>query len=402
VVAIKGGAKLLAEGATTVELEGAKKINENTVRIELERPIINYWVNWGVGYWPMPQHIFGAMPLDKIFDEPYATMPVGNGPFKATKFVDGQYMEMTANDDFYLGRPNVDKFIVRFGDADTLAAAMEAQEIDGVSVATGPVYDRLSKLPFIVGNPVPRDHPDGFVINRERFPKEGAELTKAIMYAIDIDTINKQLNSGVLRPSNYLFQHVVGLETPPAGFPKYTYDPAKAQAILKAINWDTNKELAWQLSGKPTSLQDAQQAMLAAVGIKTKYLIIDPATVIDELYRKANYDIIFSNFGADQSMEQNWKYIKTGWGYDQGGFNYARYANAEVDKLWEQGLAATDSAKRKEFFDQVSLKLAADPPQATLSRNSVAYVWNKRVQGAYPYQYRLPVRPALERVWIQK
>lgn len=46
--------------------------------------------------------------------------------------------------------------------------------------------------------------------------------------------------------------------------------------------------------------------------------------------------------------------------------------------------------------------LGADPPQATLSRGSVTYVWNKRVKGAYPYQYRLPVRPALERVYIQK
>jgi hypothetical protein len=33
-------------------------------------------------------------------------------------------------------------------------------------------------------------------------------------------------------------------------------------------------------------------------------------------------------------------------------------------------------------------------------RQSIIYVWNKRVRGAYPYQYRLPVRPAFEKVWI--
>ena len=54
------------------------------------------------------------------------------------------------------------------------------------------------------------------------------------------------------------------------------------------------------------------------------------------------------------------------------------------------------------FADQVTLKLQDMPPQATLSRGSVVYVWNKRVKGAYPYQYRPPVRPALEKVWIQK
>lgn len=48
------------------------------------------------------------------------------------------------------------------------------------------------------------------------------------------------------------------------------------------------------------------------------------------------------------------------------------------------------------------MKFNATPPQATLWRGSVNYVWNKRVQGAYPYQYRKPVRPALEKVWIKK
>jgi peptide/nickel transport system substrate-binding protein len=405
---IKGADKLKTQGGGSdtppynVVVDGATKLGDNAVRIELDQPIANFWVNWGVGYWPMPTHIFGKMPLDKLFDEPYATMPVGNGPFKASKFVDGQYMEMVANDDFFLGRPHVDKYIVRFGDADTLSAAMEAQEIDGTSVAPGPVYERLVGLPFIAGNPVPRDHPDGFVVNYGNFPKEAPTLTKAMMYAIDIPTLNKQLYSNTLRPSNYLFEHVVGLEQPPAGFPKYSYDPEKAKALLKQINWDPNKELSWLQYSKPTAVQDAMQAMLAAVGIKATYKIIDAATVIDELYHKYDYDLVYANFGPDQNMEANWKYIKCGWDYDTGGFNYAQYCNKDVDDIWAPALKETDAAKRKSMYDQISLKLGDAPPQATLARQSSAYVWNKRVQGAYPYQYRLPVRPALDRVWIKK
>jgi ABC-type transport system substrate-binding protein len=101
-------------------------------------------------------------------------------------------------------------------------------------------------------------------------------------------------------------------------------------------------------------------------------------------------------------MEANWKYIKCGWDYDTGGFNYAQYCNKDVDDIWAPALKETDAAKRKSMYDQISLKLGDAPPQATLARQSSAYVWNKRVQGAYPYQYRLPVRPALDRVWIKK
>jgi len=50
--------------------------------------------------------------------------------------------------------------------------------------------------------------------------------------------------------------------------------------------------------------------------------------------------------------------------------NYARYCNKEVDALWEKGMAELDAGKRKEIFDQVTLKLAEDPPQATFTRTS--------------------------------
>ncbi len=400
VVGILGADKLREQGGTEVAIDGATKIGDRGLRIELEKPIPNYWVNWSVGYWPMPKHIFGDKPFEELFAEPYATMPIGNGPFKAANFVDGQYMEMDANPDFYLGKPLLDKFIVRFGDADTLTAALEAQEIDGAGVSAGPVYDRLTSLDYLVGNPVPRDHPDGFVVNWERWPDHAAALNKAISYAIDVPTLNEQLFNGTLRPSNYLFGHVVGLETPPAGFPTYEYDPEKAQAILEEAGWDSSTELEWMMWSPPTPAQDAMQAMLAAVGINTTYRQIDAATVIDELYRNANYDISYGNFGAAQSMEDNWKYIKCGWGYDEGGFNYARYCNEEVDALWQQALDEVDPEAARPIWDEVSLALAASPPQATLSRGSVIYVWNKRVRGAYPYQYRLPVRPAFEKVWI--
>jgi ABC-type transport system substrate-binding protein len=247
---------------------------------------------------------------------------------------------------------------------------------------------------------VPRDHPDGFVINYERFPEHAAALNRAIMHAIDVASVNEQLYSDTLRPSNYLFGHVVGLETPPDGFPTYEYDPAAAQAILEEAGWDSTTELEWLLWSPPAPLQDALQAMLSAVGIQTTYRQIDAATVIEELYTEGNYDIVFGNFGAAQSMRDNWKYIQCGWNYEDGGFNYARYCNEEIDELWRQALDETDTERQAELWNEVSMLLAENPPQATVWRQSVVYVWNTRVQGAYPYQYRLPVRPVFEKVWL--
>jgi peptide/nickel transport system substrate-binding protein len=403
-VDILGGERLRTEGAPVgqVEVDGATKIGDRGLRIELQRAIPNYWVNSSVGYWPMPKHIFGETPFEQLFDEPYATMPVGNGPFKAVRYVDGQFMEFAANEDFYLGRPLVDTYIVRFADDDTLAAALEAQEIHGASIDPGPVYDRLIGLDYLVGHTVPSDLPEGFAVNVDRFPEQAAGLCRALQHAIDVESVSTQLFSGTFRPSNNLFQHIVGYEENPAGFEVRTYDPERAAAILQEIGWDSSRELEWIMFNPPAAREDTYQAMLAAVGINAKYRMIDVATVIDELYRKGNYDLLFGNMGGTQFFDFNWRYFKCGWIYDEGGYNYSRYCNDEVGALMQQGLDATDEATRKRSFDQANLLLNATPPQATIYRQSVAYVWNAAVHGAYPYQYTAPVRPAFERIWIAR
>ena len=220
--------------------------------------------------------------------------------------------------------------------------------------------------------------------------------------AIDVDTLNEQLYSGTLRPSTSLFSHVTGLETPPEGAPALSYDPDAARQILSDAGWDSNTELQWTLWAPPAAAQDAIQAMLADVGVKTVYNQIDVATVVDQLYREGNWDIVQTNFGPYQSMRDNWKYIKCGWIYDEGGFNYSRYCNEDVDALWQTALDEPDFELQKPIWDEIQLMFGEAPPHATLYRQSWCYVWNNRVQGAYPYQYRLPVRGQFERVWIDE
>ena len=220
------------------------------------------------------------------------------------------------------------------------------------------------------------------------------------MHAIDVPTLNEQLYSGTLNPTNYLFEHIIGYETPPEGFPSYEYDTAKAQELLTEIGWDSSTVLEWIIWSTPGPAEDAMQAMLASVGINTQFKVIDAAAVVPELYQAGNFDIVHANFQGSEDMNFMWLNIGCDKLYDQGGFNYARYCNEEVDALWTEGLAATDPEERKAIFDEVSLALAEAPPQATLWRPSITYVYSDRLQGAFPYQDFYPVRAPWERIWM--
>ncbi len=403
---ILGAETLMDDGAGQMDapydysVEGVTKVDDTTLRFELSQPTPNFWQDSTVSIWPMPFHILGSLPITALAEEPYQRTPIGNGPFKIVDFVDGQYYELEAYEDFHLGRPLLDKLIIRFGDSDTLTAALESGEIHGTLVQPGPVYDRLTGLDGLVGNLVPRLLPIGFAVNAERWPEEAATLNRAMMHAIDVQTLSEQLFSNTLRPSNYLFEHIVGFETPPEGFPTYEYDPAKAQEILAEINWDSSTTLEWIMWSAPSAATDAMQAMLSAVGINAQYKVIDAAAVVPELYQEGNFDIVHANFQPSQSFNFMWLNIKCDWLYDNGGFNYARYCNEEVDALWQQGLDATDPAERKALFDEVSMGLAAKPPQATLWRPSLTYVYNDRIRGAFPYQDIFSLRTPWESVWM--
>lgn len=401
---ILGGQQLIDEGAELgdIAVEGLTKIDDFNVRLELAVPTANYWKSWYVGYWPMPVHIFGEMPFDQLYTGDHATVPIGNGPFKAVEFVEDQYMELAANEDFYLGRPLLDRMVVRFGDGPTLTAALEAQEIDGMNVGGGPTFDRLITLDHLVGNIVTTPHPNGFVTNFERLPDHAAAINKAIQHAIDVNTINEQLFSNTLTPGQNFMSHMPGLEENPEGWVEREYDPAKAQEILEEAGWDSNQTLEWLIIGGTSAMTDAMLAMLSAVGLKAEYRVVDNNAATDELYRETNFDIVMTNFGPYDFMEPNWKYFKSDWTFNNGGYNTAHYANAEVDALIQSGLDAATAEEANGFYKQAITIMNDNPPHATLYRGSWAYVWNKRVQGAWPYQYRQPVRPPFERVWIQE
>ena len=65
----------------------------------------------------------------------------------------------------------------------------------------------------------------------------------------------------------------------------YKYDPAKAQALLKQIGWDSKWEIDFAPYGlTPTPDLEALQQMWTKVGLKVKLRGMDPATFIAEGY----------------------------------------------------------------------------------------------------------------------
>ena len=62
-----------------------------------------YDATWHVA--PLPAHLLGQLPPDELARSPFVEHPMGNGPYRWVRSVAGQFIELAANDGFFLGQP---------------------------------------------------------------------------------------------------------------------------------------------------------------------------------------------------------------------------------------------------------------------------------------------------------
>jgi peptide/nickel transport system substrate-binding protein len=102
-------------------------------------------------FFPLPKHLVEAAYLDSketLISQPYfSTEYVGTGPFKLTSWDHGTSMEMVANENYFLGRPKIDRLKVVFiADPNTALANLQAGALNTFLPPGGPDLDRLTPL----------------------------------------------------------------------------------------------------------------------------------------------------------------------------------------------------------------------------------------------------------------
>ncbi len=79
----------------------------------------------------LPQHALASIPAAQLAKSDWwSTNPIGTGPFKWSKHVAGQYVELTGFDHYWRGRPKLDRIINRYyPEAGSAVLALRAGEI---------------------------------------------------------------------------------------------------------------------------------------------------------------------------------------------------------------------------------------------------------------------------------
>lgn len=209
-------------------------------------------------FWPYPQHILGpaydryvaTKNVDEITNLRYWTSDyVHLGPFRVTEFDPGESVVFQAYDAYFLGKPRVDTIRARvFGDDNTLTANFLVGAVDLVVESTldpevaieleqrwkasgeGTVYRRKSSLRHLSPQMRPnvQTQPANFDVR----------VRAALYHALDRGTLAETLRGDRdLIAWEILVEGELLHEAAKDGLRQFTYDPAKALAILRDVGW---------------------------------------------------------------------------------------------------------------------------------------------------------------------
>jgi peptide/nickel transport system substrate-binding protein len=368
------------QAGTATELAGVTKIDDMTVRVELKSPS-PLWVDLQqISISILPNHILGSVPADQLRTHGYWKNVVGTGPFVMTKFVDDQYIEGVANENYFLGKPKLDKIVFQiYADTTAILNALEAGELDATPYEGGGIpldqVQRFEAMPHltVLGN-MDAGLPTYLMLDLEDPDFAKLEVRQAIMHAIDRATIQDTIRMNLGKISNTMFPAEWAR---PAELETYPYDPEKAQALLKEAGYDTTRTFDFLYYYNDQVNKDivvAIQAYLAAVGINVEPRLVDGAG--------------FNQALADKSFRIG--YAANGQGLDPslgalvtkcGTARAVGYCNERVDELFGLGMSVAERDQRAPYYQEISTILNQEAPKSWLWYEVRPMGFNKRIVG---------------------
>ena len=340
-------------------------VDPKTVKITTKDPYAYLPVMLGYNQPIFPKHLLQGNeknPADFIKN------PVGTGPFKFKEQVQGNYLRLDANPNYFEGAPYLDSIVYAvIPDGNTRAARLISGDID-FTVIDPPQIDAMQGKPGITVQQVAQVNYYFFAFNHLNPNFKDANVRKAIAHAFDRDAIIKSVLKGYGSQATGPISPLLGdLYNP--NVTTYPLDLTKAQDLLTQAGWKKGSDgKLVDSSGKtfdilfnvpsnyPIMVQVVTygQQQLQKLGFNVTLDVVDWPVHLDK-YRNQKYDLLMEWWITPPSPDIYAYY------HSQGG-NYWKYSNPQVDDLIVKARSEPDPTKRVQLYHDLQTLLADDLP----------------------------------------
>ncbi len=322
-----------------------EKVDDLTVKFTFPHAMPNADEMLSQGF-IMPKHVF-----EGVTDwEQNDAESVGTGPYKLDEYKIGQYLSFTANEDYFLGKPNIDNVVFQIiTNENTGMQAIQAGEVNAWIGTPAEVQQMSIEANGLVVTPYSEGRVAYLAINCQRVTDEN--VRKAILYSFDKAAI---CNAALLDPeyydAEYTFLPTVSEFYAPDAVEKYERDLDKAKQLLSEAGMTNPTFTIAYDSGNTLSETGAlmMQEQAAEAGITLTIQSVESTALFNAMVKEDNeYDLYFGGYimGIDPSTFKPLFYSTAAWNYMHWGDAYP-----EIDDLFNQGDNELDPDKRKQIY----------------------------------------------------
>jgi peptide/nickel transport system substrate-binding protein len=328
----------------------------------------------------LPKHILEALPREDIRTSGFGRQPVGNGPFRLSRWVSGQYVELEKNPLYYEeGKPYLDRIIFRVvPDMTTLVTQLKSGEIDCLeSIPTDAIPEFQSDYPDIKMYRYLSRNIEYIAWNLSQELLGGREVRRALGMAINTSEIIETLWNGMAEICDSPMHRVLwayDADTEPLPF-----DPEKAKGILAKAGWrDGDGDGVLERGSKIFEIE-----MITNQGNQLRK---DIATMVQEYFRrvgvKVNIRVLEWNTFIHKVINGDYESCVLGWkvatkadltdfwrstSEPPGGMNVSRYENAEVDALIDRAKNTLNVEDARRLWHRCQRIIYGDQPVVFLA-----------------------------------
>jgi peptide/nickel transport system substrate-binding protein len=303
---------------------------------------------------PIPAHLLDTIPPDSVGRSRFATNPVGSGPYRWIRSVPGQFVELAAIPGFFLGKPKIERVILRTAvEPSARINLLLSGQADAMDIIPPPFVERVASDTTLRLISVPSSTM-GYLLFNQRDPKNRSRphpiladnrVRRAITLALERNQLVQAVfGSHGMVPYGPVSQLLwIRQRSPKAQGPSVS----EARRLLAATGWGDSdgdgtldregRALRLVLSLPNTSGIRRQMALLIQeqlrrIGVQIELQQLEFPIYI-ERRSAGDFDIDFAAASQDPSpsgLTQSWTCT--------GGSNVAGYCDRGVDSLMEQAI----------------------------------------------------------------
>ncbi len=365
-------------------VKDVKVLDPYTVAVEYKKPYFKALETWMMGI--VPEHLLKDE--KNLMNSSFNMHPIGTGPYKLTQLEFSKNIELLANENYFEGRPKIDKIAFHvIADPMTRILMLKNGELDLGSIDPLVMERQLSSdffKRFNIYEKISLSYTYlGLNLRKKKFadPRVRKALSLAINRQELIDILffkHAKVCTGPFLPGSSAYNSNIKA-------PKQNIEQAKA--LLREAGYDEKHPFVFEIATSNSSsirpyAAEILQYQLAKAGVVVKLRVMEWQAFLNMVVFPHKFDTVLLGWGLSPTPDP---YMF--WHSDndkKGGFNLVGYHNSEIDKLIERSQSIIDKAKLVKIWQKMFAMIVHDNPYLFLYiPNSITAV-NKKIKNIKP------------------